>query len=191
MAQEQQLKYRILEDESETFPHPVTGEKITAHRIQALRTFKTRGVGAKWVREGDLGGYVSSEKNLAQDGSCWICNGSAALQNAKVQKSACLSGDSLMFDNTKLTGSARAADTTTLLGEVTIKDSAKALGKTQLEGSIVLQDKATVTDTVLQATDEKITIAGSLRGVKGLDDLKLSRSDSHDIFIVSTVCIRP
>lgn len=195
MAQEQQLKYRILEDEPETFTHPITGEKITAYRIQSLRTFKTCGRDAKLIRKGDLGGFVSTEDNLSQGGRSWIDIDSAALQNSRVQDNAYLSGGSSMFDQAQLKGSAEVADTTVLSGGVTAQDQSSLLGKNNLNGRhIILIREATVTDTELSITDNsKITIAGSLRGAKNIEDLLSAchlEPGDHDIYIGETACVR-
>jgi hypothetical protein len=43
----------------------MTQSKWPLYRIRALKGFGEAMVG-------DLGGYVESERNLAQDGSCWV-----------------------------------------------------------------------------------------------------------------------
>lgn len=52
----------------------------TLHRIKALKDFGN-------VKKGELGGYVESERNLSQEGNCWVCG------NAKVCGDAELCGD--------------------------------------------------------------------------------------------------
>ena len=42
------------------------------HRIRALRDVRED------VRAGDLGGFVQSEENLSQEGSCWIYDNALA-----------------------------------------------------------------------------------------------------------------
>ena len=51
-------KYRLTEETTKV------GNR-TLYRIQALRDFGN-------VKEGDIGGYIESEKNLSQDGSAWV-----------------------------------------------------------------------------------------------------------------------
>ena len=46
-------------------------------RIKALKDFSN-------VKKGDIGGYVESEKNLSQDGNCWIYDNAVVMGNAKV-----------------------------------------------------------------------------------------------------------
>lgn len=51
-------KYRLTEETTKV------GNR-TLYRIQALRDFGN-------VKEGDIGGYIESEKNLSQDGNAWV-----------------------------------------------------------------------------------------------------------------------
>ena len=39
--------------------------KVTLYRIKALKDFCD-------VKEGELGGWVESEDNLSQEGTCWV-----------------------------------------------------------------------------------------------------------------------
>lgn len=57
------------------------------HRIRALRQIRPG------VFAGDLGGFVQSERNLSQEGTCWIAD------NAIAAEEACVSGHSLLCDN--------------------------------------------------------------------------------------------
>ena len=50
-------KYELAEQDPET----------GLYRIQALRDIPEMNVSV-----GDIGGFVASEKNLSQDGTCWI-----------------------------------------------------------------------------------------------------------------------
>lgn len=52
-------------------------------RIRALKDFQT--IHGLTVKVGDLGGYIQSEKNLSQEGDCWIGS------NAKVYDNVCVS----------------------------------------------------------------------------------------------------
>ncbi|MBQ3352937.1 hypothetical protein IJG89_01120 [Candidatus Saccharibacteria bacterium] len=72
----------------------LTNEKITfmgrvLHRIRALRNF---GI----VKVGDLGGFIESEDNLSQDGSCWVFDYAKVYGNARVY------GNAMVFDYAKV-----------------------------------------------------------------------------------------
>ena len=49
----------------------------TLHRIKALKDFGN-------VKKGELGGYVESERNLSQEGNCWVCGNAKVCGNAEV-----------------------------------------------------------------------------------------------------------
>lgn len=66
-------KYRLTEETTKV------GNR-TLYRIQALRDFGN-------VKEGDIGGYIESEKNLSQDGNAWVYG------NARVYGDACVYGN--------------------------------------------------------------------------------------------------
>ncbi len=57
------------------------------------------------VNIGDLGGFVSDEKNLAQSsGTAWVSG------NARVSGNACVSGDARVYDDAMVSGDARVYD---------------------------------------------------------------------------------
>ena len=65
----------------------------TLHRIKALKDFGN-------VKKGELGGYVESERNLSQEGNCWVCG------NAKVCGNAWVFGNAEVYGNAKVYGNA-------------------------------------------------------------------------------------
>ena len=75
------------------------------HRIKALKDFGN-------VKKGELGGYVESERNLSQEGNCWVCGnakvcGDAELcGDAKVCGNAWVSGNAEVYGNAKVYGNA-------------------------------------------------------------------------------------
>ena len=70
-------KYRLTEETTKV------GNR-TLYRIQALRDFGN-------VKEGDIGGYIESEKNLSQDGNAWVYG------NARVYGDAWVSGNARVY----------------------------------------------------------------------------------------------
>ena len=73
-------KYRLTEETTKVGNRPL-------YRIQALRDFGN-------VKEGDIGGYIESEKNLSQDGNAWVSGDAWVYGNARVSDDARVSGDS-------------------------------------------------------------------------------------------------
>src|SRR5208283_5102169 len=60
----------------------------TYYQIQALKDFSK-------VKKGDLGGWIQSEKNLSQEGVCWVSGDG----NARVSDKARVSDNAWVSDN--------------------------------------------------------------------------------------------
>ena len=78
-------KYKLTEETIEF-------NGVTLHRIEALKDFG-------YVKKGDKGGFVQSEKNLSQFENCWVFDDSKAIGNSLVHKNAILTGNSIICDN--------------------------------------------------------------------------------------------
>ena len=68
---------------------------VTLYQIQATRDLPRRG-----VREGDLGGFIQSEKNLS--GNAWVSGNAEVSGNARVSGNALVSGDAEVSGNAEL-----------------------------------------------------------------------------------------
>lgn len=67
-------KYRLTEETTKVGNRPL-------YRIQALRDFGN-------VKEGDIGGYIESEKNLSQDGDACVYGNARVYGDARVYGNA-------------------------------------------------------------------------------------------------------
>jgi hypothetical protein len=75
-----------------------TGEKDhIVYRIKALKDFGD-------VKKGELGGYIASENNLSQDGTCWVYD------NAQVWGDVIVSGNALPYNNVQVSGKVTMCD---------------------------------------------------------------------------------
>ena len=81
-----QKKYEITEAAHPKYPW--------LHRIRAIRQVNEQ------VSPGMLGGYVQTEDNLSQEGTCWIYDQAVCCEEAAV------ADDGRMFDSTVARGSA-------------------------------------------------------------------------------------
>lgn len=94
-------KYRLTEETTKVGNRPL-------YRIQALRDFGN-------VKEGDIGGYIESEKNLSQDGNAWVYG------NARVYGDAWVSGDAWVYGNAWVYGDAWVSGNAQVSGDADIK----------------------------------------------------------------------
>lgn len=84
----------------------------TLHRIKALKDFGN-------VKKGELGGYVESERNLSQEGNCWVCGNAKVCGDAEVCGNAKVYGNAWVYGNAEVCGNARVygdADYITIKG---------------------------------------------------------------------------
>ena len=87
------MKYKLTE---ETKVH--LGR--TLHRIECVTAFGN-------VKARDKGGWVESEKNLSQKGTCWVFDDAEVSGNAKVFDDAEVSGNAKVFGNAEVSGNAK------------------------------------------------------------------------------------
>ena len=85
------------------------------HRIKALKDFGN-------VKKGELGGYVESERNLSQEGNCWVCG------NAKVCGDAEVCGNAWVFGNAEVYGNAKVYGNAWVYGNAEVCGNAKVCG---------------------------------------------------------------
>ena len=86
-------KYELIEETKQA------GAR-TLYRIKALKDFGT-------VEKGDLGGFVESEKNLSQEGACWVFDNARVYGNARVFDNAQVYDNARVFDNAQVYDNAR------------------------------------------------------------------------------------
>ena len=69
----------------------------TLYRIRALKNFKD-------VEAGDLGGWVSSEENLSQEGYCWVYDNAKCMDNARMYDNSRMYNNAVMCDFSEMHG---------------------------------------------------------------------------------------
>ena len=106
------MKYKLTDETMEYYGR-------TLHRIQALKDFGL-------VEAGDLGGWIQSEKNLSQEGNCWVFHRAKVFQFARVYGNAEVFGDAEVF------GNARVFDDAWVYGEAKVFGNAKVFDSAQV-----------------------------------------------------------
>lgn len=110
---------------------------IKLYQIKSLVDFGT-------IVINTLGGYIAKEKNLAQEGECWVYD------NAQVWGKAQITGDALVYDNAKVYGNAilkdnaRVGGTATVFENAIIKDTAHVYGDAYILGNTEVSGEANV-----------------------------------------------
>ena len=147
-------KYEILKDTEKIF----FGRKV--YKIRALKDFAD-------VKKGDIGGFVESEKNLSQDGDCWIygnaiaCDHSKVSEHAKVYGNAKVSdnafigsyarvcGNAVICDYAKVSGSAFICDYAKVRGYAEVSDNAEVYGNAKVSGNATISGNVEVSGNAI------------------------------------------
>ena len=111
----------------------------TLYRIQAVKDFGD-------VKKGDLGGWIESEKNLAQDNYGWVDGEAMVLGNALVSGDAWVGDEARIYGNTWVTGNARVFNNARIYGEARVFGDALVYGDAKVFNSAQVFDNAIVKD---------------------------------------------
>ena len=115
----------------------------TLHRIRARKDFKN-------VKAGDLGGWVESEKNLSQEGNCWVYDNAVVFENAEVRGNARVYEDALVrghaevFTSAKVYGISKVIENAKVTGKAKVFDYASVYGNAQVFGNAWVQGNSKV-----------------------------------------------
>lgn len=118
----------------------------TLYRIQAIKDFGE-------VHDGDLGGWIESEKNLSQTGKCWVWDDAMVYDSAKVSDNAVVYGSAEIYGKAKIRGNATIGDNAKAYDNAVIYDNAKIYGNaivygySEIYGNAEVLENAKVSDT--------------------------------------------
>ena len=98
------------------------------HRIKALKDFGN-------VKKGELGGYVESERNLSQEGNCWVCGNAKVCGDAEVCGNAWVFGNAEVYGNAKVYGNAWVDGNAWVFGNAEVYGNAKVYGNAWVYGN--------------------------------------------------------
>ena len=108
-------------------------------RIKALKDFND-------VKNGDIGGYVESEKNLSQYDDCWIYDNAIVQDNAVVIGKAIVCGNARVYDNAQIWGNAKVEDNAQIYDNAVVMSDAKVCGNARVRNNAQVCDNAIVRD---------------------------------------------
>lgn len=118
------------------------GDPVTLYRIRALKDFDD-------VHEGDLGGFVESEENLDQEGSCWIYDDSMSYHDAYVGDNAKIKNNSIVTDHVRILGNAQLIDNVIVRDHATISGNAIIDDSSYIAGYIYITDNVKLSDALI------------------------------------------
>ena len=106
---------------------------IKLSRIKALRDFGN-------VKNGELGGYIYSEKNLSHYGTCWVSDNAQVRDNAFVGESAQVRDSAIVCDFAIVRDSAEVRDRAIVGGYAIVADDLRVSGES-IVGNVELFKK--------------------------------------------------
>ena len=109
----------------------------TLFRIRAVAGF---GV----VVEGELGGFIESEKNLSQDGQAWVCGEAQVCGEARVYGEAQVYGEARVYGQARVCGEAQVCGEARVCGEAQVYGQARVYGEAQVCGEARVYGEARV-----------------------------------------------
>lgn len=125
-------KYKILYDQKEEIY-----DNIFAYRIQALKDFDD-------VKSGDIGGFVQSEKNLSQEGNCWIYDNASAINDSIILDNAKIKDKAYIADNAIIYGNAIVLDEPYIIGRANVFENAKISGSTYIDDDALIHGNSII-----------------------------------------------
>lgn len=138
-------KYKIRKDLSYTFD----GHKL--YRVEALKDFGD-------VKKGSIGGFIENEKNLSQEGNCWVYLDAKVYDNAKVFGNAVIDGFAQVCDNAMVYGNAQVNRYSK------IKNNARVFENARIEGNSIVKDNAQVYANSLLLENAQVCDNANLSG---------------------------
>ena len=112
------------------------GER-TLYRIRALRDFSD-------IKKGDLGGWVSSENNLSQEGDCWIYDNAKCMDNARMYDNSTMYDYSEMYDYSIMRGDSEMHSYTEMHDYTIMYSCSKMYGCSEMHDSSTMHGNSTM-----------------------------------------------
>lgn len=158
------MKYRLTDMVLET----ECGRVL--HRIRALRDIPRHG-----VTTGDLGGWIESERNLAQSDNAWVSDDACVSGDAYVYGDAHVSGAARVYGDAYVSGAAQVS------GDARVSDKARVYGNARITGNARLLSRNSVFTASYVGTENGVLTVTS--GVSGLVVTRGCFTGSADEFL--------
>lgn len=124
---------------------------VELHRIKALKSFGN-------IKEGELGGWIESEKNLSQDGDAWVCD------NATVYGNATIRGNAIVREYANVEGNAIISGNAWVFGNAWVGENATIDGNAVIRGNVTVYENATIDEYAVVSGDATIRGHAVVRG---------------------------
>ena len=98
------------------------------------------------LSDGKLGGWIEKEKNLSQEGNCWVDGDAKVYDNAQIYSNAQVFDNAQVYGNALIYGSAIVYGEAVARGNVEVYSKAKVYGDACVSGNAKVYEDAQVYD---------------------------------------------
>ena len=143
----------------------------TLYQIEALEYFGS-------VSKGDCGGFIEREKNLSQDGLCWVYGNAHVYGNALVYGDARVYGNALVYGNARVYDDAQVCGDALVYGNAQVCGNAHVYGNTQVYGDARVYGNAQVYGNAHVYGNARVSKSQKISAGVCVDDLSKNLSES-------------
>ena len=111
------------------------------------------------VEEGDIGGFIESEKNLSHEGNCWVSGDARVFGNARVYDDAWVSGNAEVYGNARVYENAIVSENAEVFGNAFVAENTHLSGRAPTSEAIP-SDAAKILENLLDSPVESLTMDG-------------------------------
>lgn len=130
------------------------------HRIRALRDIQTDPMyGNPFVDQGELGGWIESEKNLSQVSRAWVASDAKVYGDSEVYGMARVEGSATVSDSARICGHAYVSGNAHIGGHARIYNEAIVSGNAIVRGSATICEDAHISGDA--HLDSNVTAMGN------------------------------
>ena len=114
-------------------------EGRTLYRIRALKNFSN-------VKKGNLGGWVSSEDNLSQEGDCWIYDEAKCMDNARMHDNSKMYNNSVMYEYSAMHGNSKMCNNSKMYDDSEMHDDSRMYDHSMMYDHSKMYDHSEMND---------------------------------------------
>ena len=157
----------------------------TLYRIRALKDFSD-------VKRGELGGWVSSENNLSQEGNCWIYDEAIVFDEAKVCDNAKIRHDAEIYGNAKVFGDIEVYGNAEIGGDATVYGNIRVFDYARVFGNAIIYDTnlygyTRIFDTIYNDSEDYYVCMGP---IGSRDDYSTAFLNKDKKIMIATGCFK-
>lgn len=138
----------------------ITSTKITLDGKRLYRPKALKSFACQWrkVKEGDIGGFIQSENNLSQEGTCWVFDKAIVYDQARV------TGDAMVSCEAKISDKVEVSEKARVTGSAAVRRNAKICGNSIVSEYATITDYAVVADASVISGETVIKNYTELKG---------------------------